>query len=48
MPIVWAEGGQIAVEKGGKWYGDLSSTDSLAGLKEFQVIQNFMSTSRLP
>lgn len=45
MPIVWAEGGQIAVEKGGTWYGDLTSTKSLAGLKEFQVIQNFMSTS---
>lgn len=44
MPIVWAEGGQIAVQKGGKWYGDLESKASLAGLKEFQVIQNFMST----
>jgi ABC-type glycerol-3-phosphate transport system substrate-binding protein len=44
MPIVWAEGGQIAVEKGGTWYGDLDSANSLAGLKEFQVIQNFMST----
>jgi N,N'-diacetylchitobiose transport system substrate-binding protein len=44
MPIVWAEGGQIAVEKGGTWYGDLGSAASLAGLKEFQVIQNFMST----
>lgn len=44
MPIVWAEGGQIAVEKGGTWYGDLDSAASLAGLKEFQVIQNFMST----
>lgn len=44
MPIVWAEGGQIAVQKGGKWVGDLSAPASLAGLKEFQVIQNFMST----
>jgi len=44
MPIVWAEGGQIAVNKGGTWYGDLGSAASLAGLKEFQVIQNFMST----
>jgi len=44
MPIVWAEGGKIAVEKGSTWYGDLDSAASLAGLKEFQVIQNFMST----
>ena len=44
MPIVWADGGQIAVQKGGKWYGDLGSAASLAGLKEFQVIQNFLST----
>ncbi len=29
MPIVWAEGGQIAVEKGGKWYGDLEASSPL-------------------
>ncbi|MGH9107280.1 MAG: extracellular solute-binding protein [Acidimicrobiales bacterium] len=44
MPFVWAEGGQIAVEKGGKWYGDLQAPKSLLGLKEYQAIQNFMST----
>ncbi|HTW10952.1 MAG TPA: extracellular solute-binding protein [Acidimicrobiales bacterium] len=44
MPFVWAEGGQIAVEKGGKWYGDLESRQSLIGLQEYQAFQNFMST----
>ena len=23
MPFVWADGGQIAVQKGGNWAGDL-------------------------
>lgn len=44
MPFVWAEGGQIAVKKGGKWVGDLQAKASLAGLHEFQAVQNFMST----
>lgn len=44
MPIVWAYGGQIATEQNGKWVGALATKDSLAGLREFQVIQNFMST----
>ena len=44
MPFVWAEGGQIAVEKGGKWYGDLTAKKSLVGLEEYQAFQNFMST----
>ena len=44
MPFVWAEGGQIAVEKGGKWYGDLQAKQSLVGLEEYQAFQNFMST----
>jgi N,N'-diacetylchitobiose transport system substrate-binding protein len=43
MPIVWAYGGQIAVQKGGKWYGDFDSSASLAGLQEFQVLQNDLS-----
>ena len=43
MPFVWADGGQIAVEKGGKWSGDLT-TASLAGLKLYQQIQNSLST----
>ncbi|HTV10909.1 MAG TPA: extracellular solute-binding protein [Acidimicrobiales bacterium] len=44
MPFVWAEGGQIAVQKGGKWYGDLEAAKSILGLQEFQAFQNFMST----
>jgi len=44
MPFVWAEGGQIAVEKGGKWQGDLQAKQSLVGLEEYQAFQNFMST----
>ncbi len=44
MPFVWADGGQIAVQKGGKWYGDLEAPASLAGLKLFQQIQNSLST----
>lgn len=44
MPFVWAEGGQIAVQKGGKWYGDLQAKQSLTGLEEYQAFQNFMST----
>ncbi len=44
MPFVWAEGGQIAVEKGGKWQGDLQAKQSIAGLEEYQAFQNFMST----
>jgi N,N'-diacetylchitobiose transport system substrate-binding protein len=43
LPIVWAYGGQIAVDKGGKWYGDLASKASLAGLEEYQVLQNDLS-----
>jgi N,N'-diacetylchitobiose transport system substrate-binding protein len=44
MPFVWADGGQIAVEKGGKWSGDLQAPASLAGLKLYQQIQNSLST----
>lgn len=43
LPIVWAYGGQIAVKQGGKWVGDLDSKASLAGLEEYQVLQNDLS-----
>jgi N,N'-diacetylchitobiose transport system substrate-binding protein len=43
LPIVWAYGGQIAVKKGGKWVGDLDSKASLAGLEEYQAVQNDLS-----
>jgi len=44
LPIVWAYGGQIAVQKAGRWVGDLESKASLAGLHEYQVVQNYLST----
>ncbi len=44
VPFLWAYGGQIAVQQGGKWVGALESKASLAGLHEFQVVQNDMST----
>jgi N,N'-diacetylchitobiose transport system substrate-binding protein len=43
LPLVWAYGGQIAIKTGGKWVGDLTSPGSLAGLKEWETIQNFLS-----
>ena len=44
LPLVWAYGGQIATRSGGKWVGDLTSAGSLAGLQEWQTIQNDLST----
>jgi N,N'-diacetylchitobiose transport system substrate-binding protein len=44
MPFVWAYGGQIAIKSGSKWEGDLQAANSIAGLEEFQAVQNFMST----
>ncbi len=43
LPVLWAYGGKIAVHQGGKWVGALSTKDSLAGLQEFQTIQNDLS-----
>lgn len=45
LPLLWAYGGQIAVKKDGKWVGDLTSKGSLAGLQEFQTVQNDLSIS---
>ena len=44
MPFVWAYGGEIAIKSGGKWEGDLQAPKSIAGLQEYQAVQNFMST----
>jgi N,N'-diacetylchitobiose transport system substrate-binding protein len=44
LPLIWAYGGQIATHTGGKWVGDLTSKGSLAGLTEWQKIQNALST----
>jgi N,N'-diacetylchitobiose transport system substrate-binding protein len=43
IPLLWANGGQIATQQGGKWTGDLTSKGSLAGLAEWQKIQNTLS-----
>lgn len=44
VTMVWDHGGSIAYYKGGKWYGDLASPKSLAGLDEFRTLQNTLST----
>lgn len=44
LPLVWAYGGQIATNHGGKWVGDLTSKGSIAGLTEWKKIQNTLST----
>ncbi len=43
IPLLWANGGQIATQSGGKWTGDLTSKGSLAGLLEWQKLQNTLS-----
>jgi N,N'-diacetylchitobiose transport system substrate-binding protein len=45
IPLLWANGGQIATQSGGKWTGDLTSKGSLAGLAEWQKIQNTLSVA---
>ncbi len=45
IPLLWAYGGQIAVHTNGKWVGDLTSKGSLAGLAQWQKVQNTLSTS---
>jgi N,N'-diacetylchitobiose transport system substrate-binding protein len=45
IPLVWANGGQIATHSGGKWVGALTSKGSIAGLTQWQKIQNSLSTS---
>jgi N,N'-diacetylchitobiose transport system substrate-binding protein len=43
IPLLWANGGQIATYTGGKWAGALESKGSLAGLAQWQKIQNSLS-----
>jgi len=45
LPLIWAYGGQIAVKHGDRWVGDLDSKGSLAGLAQWETIQNFLSVS---
>ncbi|MFI9175005.1 extracellular solute-binding protein [Streptomyces lincolnensis] len=43
MSFVYDAGGSIAVESGGQWKGNLSSPESVKGLKEFQkVVDGYM------
>ncbi|MDQ1048494.1 extracellular solute-binding protein [Streptomyces sp. V4I2] len=43
MSFVYDAGGSIAVESGGEWKGNLSSPESVKGLKEFQnVVDTYM------
>ena len=43
IPLLWANGGQIATHTGGKWVGALESKGSLAGLALWQKVQNTLS-----
>jgi N,N'-diacetylchitobiose transport system substrate-binding protein len=45
LPLIWAYGGQIATYTGGKWVGDLASKGSLAGLSEWETVQNALSVN---
>ncbi|KAA9111335.1 sugar transporter [Microbacterium rhizomatis] len=38
LPYVWANGGEIAVQDGGKWDAQFSSADSLKGLTQLQDV----------
>jgi N,N'-diacetylchitobiose transport system substrate-binding protein len=41
LPYIWSAGGDLAVQKDGKWQGSLSTPESVAGLKQVQqVMQN--------
>ncbi|GKQ39810.1 extracellular solute-binding protein [Streptomyces sp. A012304] len=47
MSFVYDAGGSIAVESGGEWKANLSSAESLKGLKEFKkVVDNYMHGDR--
>lgn len=38
LPYVWANGGEIAVQKGGTWDAQFSSPESVAGLTQLQEV----------
>ena len=38
LPYIWAAGGDLAVQKDGKWQGSLSSPQSVVGLKQVQQV----------
>ncbi len=38
LPYIWSAGGDLAVQKDGKWQGALSTPESVAGLKQVQQV----------
>ncbi|HET8616304.1 MAG TPA: extracellular solute-binding protein [Actinomycetales bacterium] len=40
LPYIWAAGGDLAVQKDGKWQGALSTPESVAGLRQVQKVMN--------
>ncbi|GAA4355812.1 extracellular solute-binding protein [Angustibacter luteus] len=38
LPYIWSAGGDLAVQKDGKWQGSLSTPESVAGLKQVQQV----------
>jgi N,N'-diacetylchitobiose transport system substrate-binding protein len=38
LPFIWAEGGDLAVQKDGQWQGDLSAPGSIKGLQMVQTV----------
>ena len=45
LPFIWENGGEIAVQKGGKWVSELGSADSVKGLKEVQEVMTKASAA---
>ena len=45
LPFIWENGGEIAVQKDGKWDAQLSSDASVAGIKQ---VQEVMASSLAP
>lgn len=44
LPMLWDHGGNIATYSGGKWVGQLTTPQSIAGLEEFKTVQNELSS----
>lgn len=44
MPFVWGAGGEVATEKKGVWTGQMSTSASVQGLKNWKTFQNTCST----
>ena len=45
LPFIWENGGEVAVEKDGKWDAQFSSPESQAGIKQVQEIMTKGSTA---